>query len=219
MPRLNLEIANSPWDQTQTCELLAPGVWWVTTAGHGGLMVDAATARETLSKAAIAHGMKWCRFVCYEEDCQYSIAFFERPDWYRTERKVHAHRELTQAELDSNLRTVKDWEWKYYEAKTGIVLQRGESYCKDQDTHRKSLPQLSTVSACILAALVLFSFVSADATSKHKSSIEMIYQPLPNGDFRLSLYGSDRALVCEEKDIKIIQQGDAVNPLVFECKH
>jgi hypothetical protein len=116
MPRLNLEIANSPWDQTQTCELLAP-------------------------------------------------------------------------------------------------------YCKDQDTHRKSLPQLSTVSACILGALMLFSFVSADATSKHKSSIEMIYQPLPNGDFRLSLYGSDRALVCEEKDIKIIQQGDAVNPLVFECKH
>src|ERR1700691_303143 len=79
MPRLNLEIANSPWDSTQTCELLAPGVWWVTTDGHGGLMVDAATARETLSKAAIAHGVKWGRFVCYEEDCQYSIAFFERP--------------------------------------------------------------------------------------------------------------------------------------------
>ena len=28
-----------------------------------------------------------------------------------------------------------------------------------------------------------------------------------------------RVLVCEEKAPQIVQQGDAANPLVIECKH
>jgi len=70
-------------------------------------------------------------------------------------------------------------------------------------------------------AALLLAFASADATTSRatKSKIEMIYQPQPNGDYRLYLFGSDRTLVCEEKRIQVIQQGDAVNPLVIECKH
>ncbi len=71
----------------------------------------------------------------------------------------------------------------------------------------------------IIAALLL-AFASADGTTRApKAQIQMIYQPLANGDFRLSLYGSDKTLLCEEKDIQIIQQGDAVNPIIIECKH
>lgn len=71
----------------------------------------------------------------------------------------------------------------------------------------------------IAAALLLLTFAASDATTAHKSKIEMIYQPQPNGDFRLSLYGSDRTLVCEEQALKIVQDGDAINLVVIECKH
>ena len=123
-----LELANSPWDHVQTCERLAEGVFWVSTASHGGLMVDASTATETLSPEARRHGMKWGRFYCYEEDCQCSIPFFERPDWFAVFRR-HTP---TIPETTANLQTVKNWEWKYFEAHTGTVLERGESYCKDE---------------------------------------------------------------------------------------
>jgi hypothetical protein len=128
--RTLLEIANSPWDQVQTCERLADGVFWVTTAGHGGLMVDAATATEELSAPARQHGMKWGRFICYEEDCACSIPFFERPDWFAALKR----RELTKTDTASVLKSVKDWEWRYYEARTRQILQPGESYQKDAFT-------------------------------------------------------------------------------------
>ena len=70
-----------------------------------------------------------------------------------------------------------------------------------------------------IVVLLLLAFASADAAS-HKSTIHIFYQPQPNGDYRLYLFsGSDRELVCEEKPIQIAEQGDAVKPLVLECKH
>lgn len=67
-------------------------------------------------------------------------------------------------------------------------------------------------------AAALLAFASAGATS-HRSKIEIVYQPQANGDYRLFLFGSDRALICEEKKLRIVEQGDAVNPVVIECKH
>ena len=127
-----LEIANSPWDQVQTCERLAEGVWWVTTASHGGLMVDVSTATEELSAPARQHGMKWGRFICYEEDCACAIPFFERPDWFATFRGGIGRVPLTEAHTASILKSVKNWNWRYYEAHTRTILQPGESYCKDE---------------------------------------------------------------------------------------
>lgn len=68
-----------------------------------------------------------------------------------------------------------------------------------------------------LAALLAFS--AAGATTGRSSSIKVVYIPQDNGDYRLYLFGSDRKLVCEEKSIQVVQQGDAVNPVVVECKH
>lgn len=69
-----------------------------------------------------------------------------------------------------------------------------------------------------IAALLVLVFASANATG-HKSSVTIVYQPQANGDYRLFLFGADRTLVCEEKSIQIVEQGDAINPLVVECKH
>ncbi len=51
------------------------------------------------------------------------------------------------------------------------------------------------------------------------SPITVAYHEQSNGDYRLTLTGADRKLVCEEKDIQITQQGDAINPVVIECRH
>ena len=74
--------------------------------------------------------------------------------------------------------------------------------------------------ALYIVAGLLLTFASADsATRKPKASIQVVYQEQQNGDYRLFLFGSDRALVCEEKAITVVQQGDAVNPVVLECRH
>ncbi len=57
------------------------------------------------------------------------------------------------------------------------------------------------------------------ATLAQKETIRVKFAEQPSGDYRLFLYGSNRSLVCEEQDIHIIQQGDAVNPLILECQH
>jgi len=69
-----------------------------------------------------------------------------------------------------------------------------------------------------IGALFALLLASASAANR-KAGIQMVYRSEPNGDYRLYIFGSERALVCEEKTIKIIDQGDAVNPLVLECKH
>lgn len=71
----------------------------------------------------------------------------------------------------------------------------------------------------ILASVLLVTFAASDATTTRKNEIKMVYLPQPNGDYRLYLFGSDRTLVCEEKAIAVVQQGDAVNPVIIECKH
>lgn len=73
-----------------------------------------------------------------------------------------------------------------------------------------------------IAAVLLMVFASANATSHTtKSSIHVEYIPQPNGngDYLLYIFASDRMLVCEEKAVKIVDQGDAIHPIILECKH
>jgi hypothetical protein len=71
----------------------------------------------------------------------------------------------------------------------------------------------------VLFALVLMTFAASSATVTRKATIKTFFQEQPNGDYRLFIFGSDRSLVCEEKPITVVQQGDAVSPVVIECKH
>ena len=71
----------------------------------------------------------------------------------------------------------------------------------------------------IYIGALLLSFAAANGAGSKKDTIHLVYVPQANGDYRLFLFGSEHTLVCEEKAITIVQQGDAVNPLVVECKH
>jgi hypothetical protein len=81
----------SPWDNIQTRERLADGVYWVSTPGHGGLMVHSEVAEVSLTAEARNEGML-CNYsgvfwYAYEEDCKYAIPFFECPQWLRASRE------------------------------------------------------------------------------------------------------------------------------------
>ena len=73
------EPKSSPWGEVQTCDTLCPGVFLVSTAGHGGTLVSKEVA-DFLSPAAKKCGFKQGGFLCFEEDCQENVAFRELLD-------------------------------------------------------------------------------------------------------------------------------------------
>ena len=73
------EPKTSPWGEVQTCDVLCPGVFLVSTASHGGTMVimDMIAA---LSPAAKKCGVEDGCFLCFEEDCQENVVLRELLD-------------------------------------------------------------------------------------------------------------------------------------------
>ena len=72
--------SSSPWGKIQNYKTHYPGVYSVSTAGHGGIMVSEKTADELLSPAALKCGFKERGFICFEEDCQASVVIREMLD-------------------------------------------------------------------------------------------------------------------------------------------
>lgn len=68
----------SPWGEVQWREEILTGVFTVSTAGHGGIMVHRQVAKNILSnKAMQAATFKRKDFFCYEEDCDAVIVLLE----------------------------------------------------------------------------------------------------------------------------------------------
>ena len=70
---------NSPWGKVQTCDVLCPGVFLVSTASHGGTLVSKEISA-MLSSAARKCGFKQGGYLCFEEDCQESVVLRELLD-------------------------------------------------------------------------------------------------------------------------------------------
>lgn len=68
---------NSPWGKIQSCHELCDGVFMVTTAGHGGVMIRREIAPAILSRAARNYGFTDKGYICYEEDCRATIPLRE----------------------------------------------------------------------------------------------------------------------------------------------
>ncbi len=74
------EPADSLWDEVQTCRTIANGIYEVSTAGHGGVMIAAELAPYILSPEALKKGVSNRGYLCYEEDCDASIPLRELYD-------------------------------------------------------------------------------------------------------------------------------------------
>lgn len=104
----------TPWGPAQTGYKLANGVWWFSTAGHGGLMVSRAMAQAKLSGAARKMGEVWSGAFWYEEDVQYAVAFYEVPEWMHSMAQSGGGGVLSAEKLEQ---TIRHWEPKYFELK------------------------------------------------------------------------------------------------------
>lgn len=69
----------SPWGRVQVCDILCPGVFMVSTASHGGILVEA-EMRAVLSGAARKCGYEYRGYLCFEEDAQENIVLRELLD-------------------------------------------------------------------------------------------------------------------------------------------
>ena len=78
-PGLFSEPKNSPWGKVQTCDVLCPGVFLVSTASHGGTMVSKEVTA-ILSPAAKKCGFRQGGYLCFEEDTQEEVVFRELLD-------------------------------------------------------------------------------------------------------------------------------------------
>ncbi len=78
-------MSYSPWGAIQDSTQIEKGVRWVSTASHGGLMLTNEAAKSLLTPRALeaVHCTQSSTHVCFEEDCEYAIAFFEHPEWKR----------------------------------------------------------------------------------------------------------------------------------------
>ena len=70
----------SPWGKVQHCEELCEGVVSVSTASHGGVMAKSSIVGKFFSRPAQKCGF-WDRgWLCFEEDCDASVALCELMD-------------------------------------------------------------------------------------------------------------------------------------------
>ena len=75
--RFMREPSTSLWDEVQSCRTIANGVYEVSTAGHGGVMISEELAPYILSAAALRKGVRNSGYYCYEEDCDAAIPLRE----------------------------------------------------------------------------------------------------------------------------------------------
>lgn len=74
----------SPWGAVQYCEEMNEGIYFVETAGHGGIMIETEYAKEILSPEALRCGFKENGYLNFEEDCAAAVAqreFLDKEIW------------------------------------------------------------------------------------------------------------------------------------------
>lgn len=70
--RTPVNLGSSPWGPIQHREEIAPGICSVSTAGHGGIMLDAAHVARI--PRAIGAGYSGTRSA-WEEDCDWAVPY------------------------------------------------------------------------------------------------------------------------------------------------
>ncbi len=106
---------SSPWGAVQEYEKLIDGVFSVSTASHGGIMVRK-NAADFLSPDAIRHGAsKEGNYLCFEEDCCAQVVIRELLDkklWQIPDRIAN------KARYEENIdRSLQQWQPEYWEAR------------------------------------------------------------------------------------------------------
>lgn len=78
-------MANQFWGDVEVQKMIAPGIWWFSTAGHGGFIVDTDVRQELreFNSEVYKNGQCYCReqhFAAFEEDCMAAIVEWTYPE-------------------------------------------------------------------------------------------------------------------------------------------
>ena len=78
-------IATQFWGEVQSQRKVGDGIWWLTTAGHGGFVVDVAVRTELseFKSEVTRNGLVYSdeqHFAAFEEDCMAVIVEWTYPD-------------------------------------------------------------------------------------------------------------------------------------------
>lgn len=102
----------TPWGTSQVRYRLDRGVWLVSTAGHGGVMVGKGWAMRNLTEGARAHGLLYGSYLCFEEDIDAELLVYEYPDLFVGTYEDTKDRTLKQIR-ENAWRTLSTWRADY----------------------------------------------------------------------------------------------------------
>lgn len=117
---------SSPWGKIQSSEEMAPGIWWVSTAGHGGIKLSAELNRKVLRSGRSQGGF-------YEEDCEVSIVILTFPEHF--DEKISGQANTA----------CKNYFPEFYQELTGRKLNIDESEQLQQEDFEKKTANLFVV--------------------------------------------------------------------------
>lgn len=132
---------NSPWGKVQFCEELYPGVYDVSTAGHGGIMVKNNIVDSVLSPTAQKCGFKEKGYLNFEEDCQANVVERELIDKGLWEGSPRFESKADYEELIDN--SLKQWNPEYWQAREKTINEATTAHgSTDQPGKTSILAQL-----------------------------------------------------------------------------
>jgi hypothetical protein len=128
----------TPWGAAQVVTELAAGITFVSTAGHGGVKLDAAHNRRMPEYMRRLGG--W-----YEEDCDWCLPFVV----FEAELRAGGESFAVQAiEKSSHVQTFLSWHPDAYEKYYGVTIQQGQSRMRDErDFYRRHARDWLVISA------------------------------------------------------------------------
>jgi hypothetical protein len=96
-------VQRTPWGKTQYSTVLAPGIVFYSTAGHGGIRIDKIHQREMMKYKGIGNFLG--SLIWWEEDCDWSIPYYI----FRDEIKIHETEKNFDSRLNAAINTIKQW--------------------------------------------------------------------------------------------------------------
>lgn len=103
----------SPWGEIQSCSEISPNIAWeVSTAGHGGVMIDRNEA-DFLSDYACSIAIDSDGCLCFEEDCDAAVAIYELDQQGLYEFPADDYSIAYDEYMQIIERTLRDWHSDY----------------------------------------------------------------------------------------------------------
>ena len=131
----SLRPQNSMWAAIQSADQLLPGIWSVSTAGHGGFILSE-ERQEAMPDTLRSNGRQ------YEEDCEWALVVLA------FEQEFQSASRLSDAHIRTARDSVKCWNPDKYTAFTGEAVAENESHVlRDRKAYAEKIGKCCLTSA------------------------------------------------------------------------